>query len=92
MKTQVARGTKLHNVLGALASGRSLNRFEAERELHDHVLPSTVQKIERYGVRVSRQLETVPGYAGSKVHTVRFWLESDERKKAAALLGLGTDE
>lgn len=87
MTGSIVRGTKIRNVLTALAQGRTLNRFEAERELHDHVLPSTVQKIEQYGIRVSRKPETVPGYVGSRVRTVRFWLEADERTKAAALLG-----
>lgn len=71
----IRRGTKFHNVLAALARGQAFNRFQAERELHDHVLPSTIQKIQRLGITVSRQHETVP-----------VWLEADERAKAVALL------
>ena len=33
---------KWKRVLAALVSGKSFNRFEAERELHDHCLHSTV--------------------------------------------------
>lgn len=84
---QVRSGTKLFNVLAELARGRSLNRFEAERDLHDHVLPSTIQKIERLGIEVVHRPEIVPGFAGSRVQTVRYSLVSDEREKAAVLLG-----
>ena len=84
---QVRPGTKLFNVLAELAHGRSLNRFEAERDLHDHVLPSTIQRIERLGIAVMHQPETVPGFAGSRVQTVRYSLEASEREKAAVLLG-----
>lgn len=85
----VARGTKIRSVLAALARGRSYNRFEAERELHDHVLPSTVQRIQKLGISVTRKHEVVPGHSGSRVRTVRFWLEPEEREKAAAILGAG---
>lgn len=84
---QIRPGTKLHKILTELARGRSLNRFEAERELHDHVLPSTIQKIERLGIEVVHQPETVPGFAGSRVQTVRYSLEPAEQEKAAMLLG-----
>lgn len=84
---QIRLGTKLRKVLEALARGRSLNRFEAERELHDHVLPSTISKIESLGITVARRSEVVPGHAGSRVACARYWLEPDERTKAAVLLG-----
>lgn len=84
---QIRPGTKLFNILAELARGRSLNRFEAERDLHDHVLPSTIQKIEKLGIVVMHQPETVPGFAGSQVQTVRYSLTRDEQEKAAVLLG-----
>ncbi len=85
--SQVRHGTKLHKVLAALARGASFNRFEAERELRDHVLPSTISKIERISISVARRTEVVPGHAGSRVACARYWLEPEERDKAALLLG-----
>ncbi len=75
----IAQGeSKLDRVLAALASGRSLTRLEAERELGDHVLPSTISAIEhRVGVHVSRHLEN---------RLARYWLEPGERKKAALII------
>lgn len=82
--------TKLAAVLAELARGRSLNRFEAYRDLHDSVLNSTVCEIERHGIIVARHEEMVPGFRGSKVRCARYWLEPAEREKAAALLGWRT--
>jgi hypothetical protein len=82
--------TKLHAVMAALARGWTGNRFRAERELHDHVLPQTINKVEQLGIEVSRKSETIPGYAGSQVHTMRYWLEPAEREKVATLLGWRT--
>lgn len=84
---QVKPGTKLHKVLAALARGGSYNRFQAESELRDHVLPSTVAKIENLGIVVARRTEIVPGHAGSRVACARYWLEPGERDKAMTLLG-----
>ena len=83
-------GTKLRAVMAALARGWVGNRFRAERELHDHVLPQTIKKLEQLGIEVSRESETVPGFAGSQVRTVRYWLELSEREKVAILLGWRT--
>lgn len=78
---------KWRRVLLALAQGRSLNRFEAERSLSDHTLPSTVSEIQGKGVRVDRHIETVPGYGSEPTHVARYWLSPAERVKALALLG-----
>ena len=78
---------KVHRVLEALANGRSLNRFEAERELHDHCLNSTVSEIQLdYGITVCRRTETVPGYQGQPTHCCRYWLSPDQRQRALELL------
>ena len=82
----LTRRCKLFNVLAALARGQSFNRFQAERDLHDHVLPSTIQGIEKRGIVVSRKAEIVPGFAGSKIHTVRYSLTQEEQEKAAKIL------
>lgn len=77
--------TKQSRILAEFASGRSLNRFEAER-IGDHVLHTTVSKIERLGIRVSRRTETVPGYDGHKTRVCRYWLDDENRERAATML------
>lgn len=80
--------TKLARVLSALASGRSLNRWEAAREYHDWCLHSTVSAIERrYGISVSRKEETVSGYRGHPTRCCRYWLGPDEQTQARQLVG-----
>lgn len=55
---------KWERVLLALLTGRSYNRFEAERELADHCLHSTVSELQDKGLRIDRQEEEVPGVDG----------------------------
>ena len=76
---------KWRRVLGAFYDGRSLNRFQAERELHDHCLHSTVADLEGRGLRIERQNESVPGAYGA-VHCKRYRLATQSRERAAALL------
>jgi hypothetical protein len=78
---------KWRRVLLALAQGRSLNRFEAERSLSDHCLHSTVSEIQGRGIRVDRVMETVPGYCGMPTRVARYWLAPEQRTAALALLG-----
>lgn len=78
--------SKLSRVLEALASGRSFNRFQAERELHDHCLHSTVSRIESYGVPVFRQPETVPGYGGAPTRVMRYRILPDDQEQARRVL------
>ncbi|MEJ2633370.1 MAG: hypothetical protein P8011_00470 [Acidihalobacter sp.] len=81
------RPRKIHRVLRALATGRSFNRFEAERALHDHCLHTTVASIQRdYGISVYREMETVAGYEGAPTRVCRYRLLSPERARAQALL------
>lgn len=75
--------TKINRVFLALASGRSYNRFEAARELHDTCLHSTVSDIQRnYGVQIHRSFEVVPGYQGAPTHVCRYRLVGPELIKA----------
>ncbi len=90
LATHLTRHTKLFNVLAALASGKSFNRFQAEQEFHDHVLPSTIQGIEKFGIVVLHKPEIVPGFQGSRIRTVRYSLSAEEQEKAAVLLGWRT--
>ena len=78
---------KIHRVLEALARGRRYNRFEAERELADHCLHSTVAEIQHdFGIRVDRIFETIPGYLGVPTRCCRYWITEDERPKAWRVL------
>ena len=74
--------TKTTRVFNALMTGKSFNRFEAERELHDHCLHSTVSVIERkHRITISRKRESVPGYMGSPTYVFRYWIKPEERKR-----------
>lgn len=78
---------KWKRVLAALASGQTLNRFEAERELSDHCLHSTVSVLQGKGIIIQRRNETVPGYQQIPTHVVRYWLAPESRDRACELLG-----
>lgn len=66
---------KILRVLAHLARGRRLHRFEAERVVHDHSLPSTIAEIQkRYGIRIDRQIVEVPGYAGAPARVAEYWI------------------
>lgn len=68
--------TKIETILRVFFSGRSLNRFEAERH-HDHCLHTTVSSIERYGIIVDRQWERIPCLNGrAEVRCKRYWLRT----------------
>jgi hypothetical protein len=79
------RPKKWKRILATLLS-RSLNRFEAERQ-GDHCMNSTVSKIEHKGVRILREPERVPGFAGTVAHVVRYRLAPTSRERALELLG-----
>lgn len=79
-------------VLAAFLAGRSFHRFDAERELNDHTLPSTVSYLQSRGVLIDREDITVPGYRGTPTRCTLYWLHQspENRARAAELLGLGT--
>jgi len=74
-------------VLGGFVDrgSRGWNRFEAARELRDHVLPTTVSQLERRGLTILRKEETVPGAFGP-VHCCRYWLDPESRDRALKLV------
>ena len=80
------KSTKLKRVLAELARGRALTRFDAER-LGDHVLNSTVDKIQEHGILVSRRWIEVPGYGGHATRCCLYWLDEPNRERAGVLLG-----
>ena len=74
------KDTKIDQVFKALLNGWRGNRFSAERELHDHVLPSTIFYIEKkFGVTIQREIEVVPGYNNSETYTMKYWISPDTR-------------
>jgi len=72
--------TKISRVFSALMEGLSFNRFEAEHQLHDHCLHSTISDIQkRYGIEVSRVFETVPCLQGmATTRCKRYWIALEE--------------
>jgi hypothetical protein len=73
---------KWERVLSALLAGNSYNRFEAERDLHDHCLHTTVSILQRKGVRIDRKYETVRGFLGIPTDVCRYWLPPESREAA----------
>lgn len=86
---RIRKGSKIYGVLYALAEGRSLNRFEAERQLNDHTLNSTISEIQnRLGVLIHRESEKVLCLGGTKkVDVMRYRLLPDQQHKVQQLLG-----
>ena len=85
--TQMDHSTKAGRVLRALADGRRLDRFTAERELHDHVLPSTVASLQaRFGLMIHRRIISVPGYQGHATRVAEYHLDADGRRRAREIL------
>lgn len=81
-------------VLSALFAGKSFNRFEAETQLNDHCLHSTISTLKnKYGVVVSRKWETVRGYHGIPTSVIRYSLDRNEEnlKLVRQLLGREKD-
>jgi len=74
--------SKNERVFQALMSGRSFNRFEAERQLFDHCLHSTVATLEKkHDITISRKYEAVRGYMGASTKCCRYWIEKEEIKR-----------
>lgn len=79
---------KWQRVLAAFLTGRSFNRFEAERQLHDHALHSTVSTLQSMGVVIDRKMECVPGFQGLPTHVCRYRLSPASIEAARTLLGM----
>lgn len=76
-------------VLLALSKGKSYNRFEAERQLNDHCLHSTISTLTNdYGISINRKEEKVPGYQGIPTRVKRYSLErsTENLKRVQELL------
>lgn len=79
---------KWQRVLAAFLTGRSFNRFEAESQLHDHALHSTVSTLQSMGVVIDRKMECVPGFQGLATHVCRYRLSPASFDTAKSLLGI----
>jgi hypothetical protein len=77
---------KWKRVLRAFLEGQTLNRFEAERTVHDHCLHSTVSTIQSKGVTIQRRTERVPGYMGIPTECCRYWIAPESSQRARELL------
>lgn len=83
---------KWQRVAAALLTGQSFTRFEAERELSDHTLPSTISTLQAKGLTVLRCDVTVPGFQGIATHCCKYWLDRtpENLDRARRLLGMAS--
>ena len=79
---------KWQRVLKAFLDGKSFNRFEAERQLNDHCLHTTVSTLQSFGVTIFREYETVSGWQGIPTRVCRYWIDksSENIKRAYGLI------
>jgi hypothetical protein len=81
--------TKIARVLGYQVFSGSLNRFEAERDVGDHCLHSTISSLAHgYGLNFERQLERVPNHWGQPCDVTRYSLPTSEHQKARTVLAM----
>lgn len=74
--------TKNERVFKALMSGRSFNRFEAARVLHDTCLHSSVATLQqKHRISISRKYEKVRGYMWTPTRCCRYWISEEERQR-----------
>lgn len=79
------RPKKWARVLRAFMTGQTFNRFEAERALSDHCLPTTVATLQGKGVTISRRDESIPGFQNIPTRCCRYWLDRDPANVARAI-------
>jgi hypothetical protein len=78
--------SKKARVLVALTE-RSYNRFEAERQLHDHCLHTTVSTLQnQHRIAVNREFESVRGFMGAKTKVCRYWIAPENVADALKLV------
>lgn len=81
--------TKKSRVLAAFMRGEKHTRFSAARVLHDHCLPSTVSELQSsYGIVISRQKITIPGFGGAPTNCCEYWIDVEEQRRFRALVDL----
>lgn len=80
---------KIERVFKMLLDGWKGTKFQAETQLHDHCLNTSVSIIQRrYNIKVSRKWITIPGYQGLSTHCKLYWIEPSDavRYKQSATL------
>ncbi len=77
---------KWQRILHSLVDGRTLNRFDAYRELRDSCLNNTISHLERSGLTILRKSETARGTIG-QFPSVTYRLAIETRAHARELLG-----
>ena len=86
MVKSVSSPSKEKRVLMALTQ-RSYNRFEAEHQLHDHCLHTTVSTLQnQHGIGVQRKFESVPGFQGIETRVCRYWIAPENVDRALKLV------
>lgn len=70
-KPQQPKNTKKSTILAILRSGKSLNRFEAEK-FGDHCLHSTIADLRADGNLIHDEWEWVPTRFAREVHVKRY--------------------
>jgi hypothetical protein len=79
--------TKIELILCHLATGQSLNRFEAERLFNDHCLSSTMSMIKNsHDIAYETIIETAPGWNNAPTLVSRYWLTEESQIKAWKLI------
>ena len=72
--------TKQHEVFKAFLNGWKGHRFNAEHDLHDHCLHSTVSTIERkYHTTIDRKWVTVKGYKEIPTRVKVYWMNNENK-------------
>lgn len=70
---------KIGRVLHGLCCGNSYNRFDAEKQLADHALNSTISALANdHHIEINRQWEIVPGYRGKATMCVRYSIKNTQ--------------
>lgn len=76
---------KIAVILQVLASGKTLNRFDAER-LGDHVLNTTISSLRKANIQIVDKWETVPGKTGKPCHCKRYAIKQTATNLERCLL------
>ena len=79
------KDTKYYKIVEHFMSGKSLNRFEAEK-LGDHCLNSTVYSLcQDYGLQIPRKYEKVTNRFGGTSKVKRYWFSKTDTLKMSLI-------
>lgn len=77
--------SKIQRVARCLLKG-PCNRFELERQAHDHVPASTIQDLRAKGLVIHSKIVEVAGFAGAIARIAEYHLDPQSRELAAAIV------